>query len=567
MICETCLGNNPYMRMTKLPFGSKICKVSNLPYQPFRWKAGTNGRFKETIICLAVAKEKNICQACLNDMQFGLPVGVRDAMLRQHASQGMSLTALAPVHSLVGTQYHYQQLSNQQEDESYGGGSSELALEVAEYQQNEQMIPQQQLMHDFSQRLLTQNVAHRTYPLEHSNPSTSAVMGVSTKVVQRAPEAIAFRNLPKLCTFWLNGTCRRVTTKSCPFRPCCKVYQFPELAGGDASMREANKKLIEQLEADGPDKVQRNMDKTVRQAFQDAIRGRKDRQQSSKGSGGADENIRARVHGTDSLSQKYLGQLQGQIDKTKSQEDIKQSEILKGTNDTAYQSVKSLWIGNLPPVQHENPNQEVNPDTAKSILRQTLWTALQRFGIPVVSVHVAQNIANAFIEYPSHELALHALQLMLYDPPLIPSPVLLLSDPHNAQSAAATNVSWQQLTLIRWATPPSLKRGRESGSSNEVEIMPPPPGMEQMHPSVYSLPNAKVPRLPTMSQPAPPPNPPPPLLPKSSAPSLPTHTTENANTEEFDYEADRTKKRRVENDATLLGNLLSGYGSSDEEKV
>eukprot|EP01035_Chromulina_nebulosa_P034700 gene34700-46583_t len=50
MLCETCLGPNPYVRMTKLPFGHKLCKISNLPYQAFRWKAGPTGRQKETII-------------------------------------------------------------------------------------------------------------------------------------------------------------------------------------------------------------------------------------------------------------------------------------------------------------------------------------------------------------------------------------------------------------------------------------------------------------------------------------------------------------------------------------
>ena len=78
MLCETCLGSNPYVRMVKMPFGQKLCKISTAPYQSFRWKAGPQGRYKETIISYAVAKERNICQTCLNDMKYGLPVGVRD---------------------------------------------------------------------------------------------------------------------------------------------------------------------------------------------------------------------------------------------------------------------------------------------------------------------------------------------------------------------------------------------------------------------------------------------------------------------------------------------------------
>ena len=82
IVCETCLGPNPYVRMIKCRFGEKLCKVSNVPMQSFRWKAGPHGRFKETIVCREVAVEKNICQACLSDMTFGVPVGVRDALLR-----------------------------------------------------------------------------------------------------------------------------------------------------------------------------------------------------------------------------------------------------------------------------------------------------------------------------------------------------------------------------------------------------------------------------------------------------------------------------------------------------
>lgn len=28
MVCETCLGTNPYVRMVKLPMGHKLCKIS-----------------------------------------------------------------------------------------------------------------------------------------------------------------------------------------------------------------------------------------------------------------------------------------------------------------------------------------------------------------------------------------------------------------------------------------------------------------------------------------------------------------------------------------------------------
>jgi hypothetical protein len=577
MICETCLGNNPYMRMTKLPFGSKICKISNFPYQPFRWKAGTHGRFKETIISYTVAKEKNICQACLNDMKYGLPVGVRDAMLRQQAASD-SMNQLSPVHSLVGTSYHYQQLMKQQDEESVAvGGGGEVGFVANEDSLHALAQPQQQLLHTFSQRRHQQNVGS-----VHSASSSS-----SSAPQRSAPEAIPFRNLPKLCTFWLAGSCRRVMNKSCPFRPCCGVFQFPELAGGDANMREANHKLIAQLQAEGPDKVQRGMEKSVRQALHDALKRRKANSGENHKGANVDESIRARVYGTDELSQKYLAQLQGQVEKNKGQEEIKQAEIAKGATDPAYLQVKSLWIGNLPPVRHEQIEQPVDSNAAKNSLRHTIGIALQRFGVPVVSISIAQTLSNAFVEYPDHTLALHALQLMMHDPPLIPSPILLLlssssSLPTPSSQSHMPAVKWQALTLIRWATPPSLKRSRDSsqGAGAEVEIMPAPPGMERMHPSAYSLPNAPPPHVEMVSAINPQPPPPPPPLPlpllssqphPSSSQSQPPH---RSLTRGEDGEGN-AKRRRVDEEpgiqqqlgsgSSALGSLLSGYGSSEED--
>lgn len=524
MICETCLGNNPFMRMTKLPFGQKLCKVSNLPYQGFRWKAGTHGRFKETIVSYAVAREKNLCQACLNDMQFGLPVGVRDSMLRQ---QGSGQNELAPVHSAVGTQYHYEQLQRRGEDED-AAGASDLALAVAEYQQQAQTAPQRQMLHDFAHGVAQRNVARQ--PAAPSSSSSRA-----------APEAVPFRNLPKLCTFWLAGTCRRVATKSCPFRPCCGIFQFPELAGGDSAAREANQRLVAQLQADGPDKVQRSLDKGVRQVLHDALRRRKTGATDGNVRGAnVDESIRARVLGSDALTQKYLGQLQAQADRQRGQDDARQQEIARGLSDPLYQAVRSLWVGNLPRVLSGRPDEAVDPQTARDVLRQTLWTALQRFGVPIASVHVGQNLAHAFVDYGDHAMAQHALQLMSVDPPLVPSPVLLVAEAASAAPPAVA-VTWQPLTVIRWATPPALKQASPQSAAAAAETMPAPPGLEHAPRSAYSLPNAPAPRLPIAAS---------------------SHGRPSAQ-----GEAPAPKRRRTAeaSDGNALSGLLAGYGSSDDD--
>ncbi len=78
-ICEVCLGPNPYLRMIKMPM-ARECKISARPYTAFRWQPGSEARYKETIIAADVAIAKNVCQVCLMDMEYNLPVAVRDRL-------------------------------------------------------------------------------------------------------------------------------------------------------------------------------------------------------------------------------------------------------------------------------------------------------------------------------------------------------------------------------------------------------------------------------------------------------------------------------------------------------
>merc|ERR1719163_1216163 len=62
---------------------SKVCKICDSPMNIFRWKPGTGFRYKKTEICKTCAKLKNVCQTCILDLQYGLPVQVRDATLEE----------------------------------------------------------------------------------------------------------------------------------------------------------------------------------------------------------------------------------------------------------------------------------------------------------------------------------------------------------------------------------------------------------------------------------------------------------------------------------------------------
>ncbi|KAJ3340058.1 RNA binding motif protein 22 [Gonapodya sp. JEL0774] len=79
ILCGTCLGDNPYVRMSKESHG-KECKICVRPFTIFRWVPGAGMRMKKTEICQTCAKIKNVCQTCVLDLEFGLPVEVRDTL-------------------------------------------------------------------------------------------------------------------------------------------------------------------------------------------------------------------------------------------------------------------------------------------------------------------------------------------------------------------------------------------------------------------------------------------------------------------------------------------------------
>ncbi|KHN84454.1 Pre-mRNA-splicing factor RBM22 [Toxocara canis] len=58
------------------------CKICQRPFTNFRWMPGKGMRYKKTEVCQTCAKMKNVCQTCLLDLEFGLPVQVRDHALQ-----------------------------------------------------------------------------------------------------------------------------------------------------------------------------------------------------------------------------------------------------------------------------------------------------------------------------------------------------------------------------------------------------------------------------------------------------------------------------------------------------
>ncbi|KAK3383475.1 hypothetical protein B0T24DRAFT_50767 [Lasiosphaeria ovina] len=80
-ICESCLPQNLYVKMLKEDYGAE-CKLCTRPFTVFSWAADrAHGRKKRTNICLTCARLKNACQCCIMDLQFGLPIVIRDKAL------------------------------------------------------------------------------------------------------------------------------------------------------------------------------------------------------------------------------------------------------------------------------------------------------------------------------------------------------------------------------------------------------------------------------------------------------------------------------------------------------
>eukprot|EP00571_Detonula_confervacea_P016203 CAMPEP_0172297790 /NCGR_PEP_ID=MMETSP1058-20130122/686_1 /TAXON_ID=83371 /ORGANISM="Detonula confervacea, Strain CCMP 353" /LENGTH=422 /DNA_ID=CAMNT_0013006981 /DNA_START=111 /DNA_END=1376 /DNA_ORIENTATION=+ len=165
LVCETCLGDNPYVRMTKEAHGKK-CKICEIPFTVFAWQAGTRGRLKKVEICRTCARSKNVCQVCIYDLQYGLPVQVRDKILAEE-------------------------------------GCKDALTAVPQSDANRSWMTAQ------TERDIEQGKA-----IQGCVPTNSAAAMKLQSMARMEPRYE--RNLPKMCSFFAKGECNRGSL--CPFR-------------------------------------------------------------------------------------------------------------------------------------------------------------------------------------------------------------------------------------------------------------------------------------------------------------------------------------------------------------
>jgi len=170
LVCENCLGDDKMVRMTKANAGS-TCKICERGFTVFRWKAGTRGRFKSTVVCQSCARMKNVCQCCLYDLQFGLPVQVRDKYLGDSEQMPMPT-------SREGIAYQIQQQA----------------------------------------ALLDSTSAHTPLALQDGSGSHGYMNLAANPELQRIARTTPYygRNQAPVCTFFQKGECNR--GEACPYR-------------------------------------------------------------------------------------------------------------------------------------------------------------------------------------------------------------------------------------------------------------------------------------------------------------------------------------------------------------
>lgn len=132
------------------------------PFTVFRWCPGARMRFKKTEVCQTCSRLKNVCQTCLLDLEYGLPIQVRDAALKIKDDLPRS---------------------------------------------------------DVNKEYYVQNIDSEIGKIDPTSPAgavgkSAAASDLLMKLARTSP--YYKRNRPHICSFWVKGECKR--GEECPYR-------------------------------------------------------------------------------------------------------------------------------------------------------------------------------------------------------------------------------------------------------------------------------------------------------------------------------------------------------------
>lgn len=140
------------------------CKVCLRPFTSFSWRPAGKSRTKKTLICATCAAAQNVCQSCVFDLEFGLPVQVRDRYL--------------------GIADDTPRLEENRAFFFEGRNRSPVECFAAKHRAN-------------------------------GSAGRQALLQISRAFHSAAEQSAANRNRPFVCSFWVRGVCNRGA--SCPY--------------------------------------------------------------------------------------------------------------------------------------------------------------------------------------------------------------------------------------------------------------------------------------------------------------------------------------------------------------